>query len=583
MIPYPLILRFLRRGLWIILLCGLISTLFGFYFSSKQTPIYRSTASFLVSPASNNEESIDFGDVVYGIDTLSRRNTVATYAEVFGSERVFDVAAQMLNIPPAQQGEYTYNAVVLPETSIIRVTSEGPDPNNTTDMVTIMSNQASDIMKELYNAYEITALDVAKIPEQPIRPNVPQDTALASIIGLLLGISIAIIRTPEIVIGRPDQHLAPRGIVGNVPFEPISGSQTIELNTPITPSSRVLGQSRPTKSINSPNGNYQFESSEQMVSRFLPNLLGYRALNKVGKENRKVRANLEKQLMVSIRWLVARQNEDGGWGYWPNEESTLFTTTYVYWGLRHAMNYSFGVPQRSLDAAYDYLLRGLFVESRDVHETGQLNEMAFLHLVLAETGMGDAHRMSALYGEQERMQLYGRALLAMALAEVDRDDPRIHTLLDDLAINATVTANGAYWSEKNADYRTLNTDIRTSATALAALSRLRPSDPLIPMAVHWLLDARQASRWPNTQENAWALIALTDWLSACGKIDGNSSWFALLNGEELDHYEIDAGLMVNNSNGAHSNGIHSNGIHSNGIHSNGTNSNGTVKNHSVAL
>lgn len=241
MIPYPLILRFIRRGLWIILFCGAVATLLGFYFSSNQTPVYRSTASFIVGPSIGSEEPLDFGDVVYGIDALSRRNTVATYAEVFGSNRVFDQAAESLNIPGELKSEYIHNAVVLPETSIIRVTAEGPDPIMTTELVTVMSNQATMIMQTLYSAYEITELDIAKAPELPLRPNPIQDAILAGVIGLLLGITIAIIRTPEIVTGRPDEFLASRGIAGNIHIDPISVYKMRQRSTPVEPTGSPNG------------------------------------------------------------------------------------------------------------------------------------------------------------------------------------------------------------------------------------------------------------------------------------------------------------------------------------------------------
>ena len=62
----------------------------------------------------------------------------------------------------------------------------------------------------------------------------------------------------------------------------------------------------------------------------------------------------------------------------------------------------------------------------------------------------------------------------------------------------------------------MNTDTRSTAIVLAALTRLRPDNELLPNAVRWLMEARQAGRWSNTQENAWSIIALTDWLAASG-------------------------------------------------------------------
>jgi uncharacterized protein YfaS (alpha-2-macroglobulin family) len=49
------------------------------------------------------------------------------------------------------------------------------------------------------------------------------------------------------------------------------------------------------------------------------------------------------------------------------------------------------------------------------------------------------------------------------------------------------------------------------------------------------MSARQAGHWATTQENAWAIIALTDWLAASGELEGNYESGARLKGNELGH------------------------------------------------
>jgi uncharacterized protein YfaS (alpha-2-macroglobulin family) len=47
------------------------------------------------------------------------------------------------------------------------------------------------------------------------------------------------------------------------------------------------------------------------------------------------------------------------------------------------------------------------------------------------------------------------------------------------------------------------------------------------------MKARQAGRWSTTQENAWAIISLTDWMAASGELAADYSWRTDLNGDEL--------------------------------------------------
>lgn len=276
---------------------------------------------------------------------------------------------------------------------------------------------------------------------------------------------------------------------------------------------------------------YPYECNEQIVSSFLPNLFTVRALQTLGIQRPDLEKNLAFQLGVGLQRLVSRQNPDGGWGYWPREESTPFITAYVLWGLWNADQMGYPVSAQAFNRGAGYLESGL-AAPKDVANDWRLNEMAFTHFVLAEMGQGDGSRMVTLYDQRERLGLYGRATLALALADMEMTDSA-QLLLDDLLGQANLSATGAFWQEAGTDWQTLSTDTRTTSMVLAAFSRLRPDEPLLPNVVRWLMSARQAGRWQSTQETAWSLIGLTDWMAASGELAGAYDWSVTLNGVQL--------------------------------------------------
>ncbi len=288
---------------------------------------------------------------------------------------------------------------------------------------------------------------------------------------------------------------------------------------------------------------FPYECTEQAVSRFLPNLVTMRALNRLGVSNPELEEQLAFQLGVGLQKLVNFQNPDGGWGWWPNSQSNPFITAYVLWGLWTADQEGYPVPETVLDQGVRFLERN-FQAPDQVQEAWQLNEMAFIHFVLSEMGEGDPGRASTLYDARDRLGIYGQAYLAMALANLADPngpaDPRVTTLLDAIAGQVHLTATGASWSEEVTDWRTMNTDIRTTSIVLAAFVRLQPENPLLPNVVRWLMSSRQAGRWATTQENAWAIIALTDWMAATGELEADYRWQVTLNGEELGSGQVDA-------------------------------------------
>jgi len=294
---------------------------------------------------------------------------------------------------------------------------------------------------------------------------------------------------------------------------------------------------------------YPYEGNEQTISRFLPNLFTVRALRMVGIDTPELESELAAQVGIGVQRLVNRQNQDGGWGFWPGEASNSFITSYVLWGLTNAVELEFSVPQRTISEAATYL-NNHFTAPKDITENWRLNEMAFVLFVLAESGQGDPGRASTLYDERERLDQYGRAYLAMALDRIakadaaSQPDERVNVLLDGLFASAQLSATGASWHEAMTDYQNMNTDTRTTSIVLAAFVRIEPDQPLLADVVRWLMSARRAGRWETTQENAWAIMALSEWMTqgtaGRGELEADYDWSVTLNDQALGSGAVNA-------------------------------------------
>jgi uncharacterized protein YfaS (alpha-2-macroglobulin family) len=283
---------------------------------------------------------------------------------------------------------------------------------------------------------------------------------------------------------------------------------------------------------------FPYECTEQTVSRFLPNLFTVRALDVAGNPDDELAARLDAQVEIGVQSLISRQNPDGGWGFWPQQESSPFITAYVLWGLWNANQMDYTVDPNVLTRATGYL-DTQFQAPDQVTSDWQLNEMAFVHYVLAQMNAADPGRMSTLYDVRERLEPYGRAFLAMAMHKLDAGDARVQTLVDDLLGAAVVTATGAFWQDATLDFQTMSSDVRTTAIVLDALLQIAPDQPLLPNAVRWLMTVRENGRWRTTQENAWSIIALTDWLEQTGELAADFDWSVTLDDSELGSGRFD--------------------------------------------
>ncbi len=279
---------------------------------------------------------------------------------------------------------------------------------------------------------------------------------------------------------------------------------------------------------------YEYECTEQTVSRFLPNVLTYDALQSLGIENQELADNLPALVEEGLTKLYIQQKPDGGWGWWSSNESNVHVTAYVVFALTKAQQAKVDVSATVLANGQNFLLNHLQT-TRQLNSSLDANRHAFVLYVLAEDGVAPTDSLEALYEAREKLSHYARAYLAQALHLTDATaySGNIATLLSDINNAAIISATGAHWEESQYDWWAMNTDTRSTAIILDTLAKLDPDNELNPNVVRWLMVARRDGIWETTQETAWSLIALTDWMLETGELEADYEFSARLNDEEL--------------------------------------------------
>ncbi len=182
-------LNMLKRGWWIVAITALSALVIALAASLMTEPVYRTSAEYIVSP---NVALIDERDLFRSLDTLDRRSIILTYAEVFSSERIFDAAAASAQFAEMNLKGYRVTAVVLPETNVLKVAIEGPDPEIAASLLNAVGQQAVTFIRGLYQIYDINLLDVAEAPSRPTSPGPLKDAGVALVLGLFVGGVLAI-------------------------------------------------------------------------------------------------------------------------------------------------------------------------------------------------------------------------------------------------------------------------------------------------------------------------------------------------------------------------------------------------------
>ncbi len=187
---FTTVLGMIIRGWWMVILTTLAAIAIALAISIIMTPMYRASASFVVSP---NKAIVSNQSLVDSLGTLDKRSIIATYAEVVNSNRIFSEATTALQINADDLKNYTHSAVVLPDANVLVLSVTGPDAQRTALLANSMGQRAINYVKGLYQAYDINLLDPAVPPPAPYSPQPLRDTGLAAVLGLVIGSVLAVV------------------------------------------------------------------------------------------------------------------------------------------------------------------------------------------------------------------------------------------------------------------------------------------------------------------------------------------------------------------------------------------------------
>ena len=189
-------IQIIIQGWWIIALTTLSAFNLALFSSYTATPLYRTTARFIVVPDPSLLATSEDRDRLRFIEALDRRSIVATYAEVMSDQRFYDEAVNnVLQLDPEQLGRYRVSTVVLPDTSFIELSVEGPNPELAAILANTVGETAIPYIKDLQGGiYDISLLAKAQPPRSPFSPTPARDAGVAIVLGLVFGTLLAILR-----------------------------------------------------------------------------------------------------------------------------------------------------------------------------------------------------------------------------------------------------------------------------------------------------------------------------------------------------------------------------------------------------
>lgn len=226
-------IRILRKGWILIALLTLLGVAAAATYSILQTAQYSSTSKVFVSTSGGESVS----DLQQGNSFTTQR--VKTYSDLATTPIVLlPVIAELdLNVPADKLAESVSVSAPL-DTTVIEITAENGDPVISADIANAIAESLADVVQKIetpsaedaISPVKLTLVQIADVPTSPVSPRVPLNVALGALVGLALGVGIAVLRETLDTRIRNEhdvEQVTDKPIIGGIAFDPKAQSRPL--------------------------------------------------------------------------------------------------------------------------------------------------------------------------------------------------------------------------------------------------------------------------------------------------------------------------------------------------------------------
>ncbi|OIN66788.1 capsular biosynthesis protein [Exiguobacterium sp. KRL4] len=181
----------LRKSLWRILALTIVAAVISFAVSTFLIkPTYQAGTQILVTPKKQENNVIDAAQVQSSVTLVN------TYRVIIKSPAILEkVQAEVENAPDNINALNNMITVESEQNSqVINVSVQNTDAALASNVANSVAKVFSEDITDLMNVDNVKVLSVSGIPTAPVSPNIILNTAIAAVVGFLLGVGLAFLR-----------------------------------------------------------------------------------------------------------------------------------------------------------------------------------------------------------------------------------------------------------------------------------------------------------------------------------------------------------------------------------------------------
>jgi capsular polysaccharide biosynthesis protein len=178
----------LKRNKWLIASLAIIAALIAFLVSSFViSPTYEASTQVLVAPKESQNNMIDSSQIQSSVTLVN------TYRVIIQSPAILErVQENVIGAPDTIANLITVNSEQ--NSQVINIKVQHTNPVLATDIANVISDVFSKEVPELMSVDNVKVLSNASVPMFPVSPNIVLNTAIASVLGLMIGVAIAFLK-----------------------------------------------------------------------------------------------------------------------------------------------------------------------------------------------------------------------------------------------------------------------------------------------------------------------------------------------------------------------------------------------------
>lgn len=304
---------------------------------------------------------------------------------------------------------------------------------------------------------------------------------------------------------------------------------------------------------------YPYGCIEQTLSKLVPTVLVLKYLNQTGELTSNLRNSLESMVISGLTRIASMQHNDGGWGWWYDDGSKVYMTSYVLYGLSFVDDWfdisNSDMIENGIDYLFDNKAGDYWVANywwpidTQSYNAFVIRGITSFYDVLSNTEKSLLEQTIDWFIDEWTSLNYAASLFMIAMMEESYPQALVDTtfleeLEDHLKTSYTVDESNIFWTDindPNYRYYALGGDVETTALAIEALAvyDLNSNFNVIYDGVNWILDKQRRWGWGNTFRTASAIQAITE-ISKLNSGDINDTVNVYVNGDIIKTIEFNS-------------------------------------------